>query len=55
MIDTFQTLRQEAEHNYQQSNNNTSSPPIKSSDFRGFDASRLLILKGGNSHVRRTL
>ena len=28
------------------------SPPIKSLDFRGFDSSRLLIIKGGNSHVR---
>ena len=27
------------------------SPPTKSLDFRGFDSSRLLILKGGNSHV----
>ena len=30
----------------------TPSPPTKSFDFRGFDASRLLILRGGNSHVR---
>ena len=30
----------------------TPSPPIKSLDFRGFDSSRLLILRGGNSHVR---
>ena len=30
----------------------TPSPPTKSSGFRGFDSSRLLILKGGNSHVR---
>ena len=30
----------------------TLSPPIKSLDFRGFDSSRLLILRGGNSHVR---
>ena len=30
----------------------TPCPPIKSSDFRGFDSSRLLILRGGNSHVR---
>ena len=28
------------------------SPPTKSLDFRGFDSSRLLILRGGNSHVR---
>ena len=28
------------------------SPPIKSLDFRGFDSSRLLILRVGNSHVR---
>ena len=27
-------------------------PPIKSLDFRGFDSSRLLILRDGNSHVR---
>ena len=33
----------------------TRSPPIKSLDFRGFDSSRLLILRGGNSHVRRIL
>ena len=31
---------------------NTPSPPTKSSGFRGFDSSRLLILRGGNSHVR---
>ena len=31
---------------------NTPSPPIKSLDFGGFDSSRLLILRGGNSHVR---
>ena len=29
----------------------TPSPPTKSSAFRGFDSSRLLILRGGNSHV----
>ena len=27
--------------------------PIKGLDFRGFESSRLSILKGGNSHVRR--
>ena len=31
---------------------NTPSSPTKSLDFRGFDSSRLLILRGGNSHVR---
>ena len=31
----------------------TPSPPIKSCDFRGFDSSKLSILKCGNSHVRR--
>ena len=30
----------------------TSSPPTKSFDFRGFDSSKLLIIRGGNSHVR---
>ena len=30
----------------------TPSPPTKILDFRGFDSSKLLILKGGNSHVR---
>ena len=30
----------------------TPSPPIKSLDFREFDSSRLLIIRGGNSHVR---
>ena len=30
----------------------TPSPPIKSLVFRGLDSSRLLILRGGNSHVR---
>ena len=30
----------------------TTGPPIKSLDFRGFDSSRLLILRRGNSHVR---
>ena len=33
----------------------TPSPPIESLDFRGFDSSRLLILRGGNSHVGRIL
>ena len=28
------------------------SPPTKSSGFSGFDSSKLLKLKGGNSHVR---
>ena len=31
----------------------TPSPPIKSLDFRRFDSSRLLILRGGNSHIQR--
>ena len=31
---------------------NTPSPPTKSLDVRGFDSSKLLILRGGNSHVR---
>ena len=30
----------------------TPSPPTKSLGFRGFDSSKLLILKGGNHHVR---
>ena len=30
----------------------TPSPPTKSLGFGGFDSSKLLILKGGNSHVR---
>ena len=30
----------------------TPSPPTKSLEFRGFDSSRLLMLRGGNSHVR---
>ena len=29
----------------------TPSPPIQSLDFRGLDSSKLLILRGGNSHV----
>ena len=29
----------------------TPSPPTKSSGFRGFDSSRLLILMGGNYHI----
>ena len=29
------------------------SPPTQSLDFRGFDSSRLLILRGGNSHIHR--
>ena len=33
----------------------TPSPPTESFDFRGFDSSKLLILKGANSHVRRNL
>ena len=32
----------------------TPSPPTKRLVFRGFDSSRLLILRGGNSHVRRS-
>ena len=31
----------------------TPSPPTKSLGFEGFDSSRLLILRGGDSHVRR--
>ena len=30
----------------------TASPPTKGLDFGGFDSSNLLILKGGNAHVR---
>ena len=30
----------------------TPSPPTKSFDSRGFDSSKLLIIRGGNSHVR---
>ena len=30
----------------------TPSPPTKSLGFKGFDSSKLLILRGGNSHVR---
>ena len=30
----------------------TPSPPIKSLGFRGLDSSKLLLLKGWNSHVR---
>ena len=33
----------------------TPSPPIKSLGFEGFDSSKLLILRGGHSHVRRIL
>ena len=33
----------------------TPSPPTKSLGFEGFDSSRLLILRGGNSHVRGIL
>ena len=33
----------------------TPSPPTKSLGFGGFDSSRLLILRGGNSHVRMIL
>ena len=32
--------------------NTTPSPPTKSLGFGGFDSSKLLILRGGNSHVR---
>ena len=35
--------------------NSTPSPPIKSLGFRGFNSSKLLILKGGNFHVRMIL
>ena len=30
----------------------TPSPPTKSLGFGGFDSSKLLVLKGGNSHAR---
>ena len=33
-------------------NSGPPSPPTKSSGFGGFDSSKLLILRGGNSHVR---
>ena len=33
----------------------TPSPPTKSLGFEGFDSSTLLILRGGNSHVRMLL
>ena len=33
----------------------TPCPPTKSLGFEGFDSSRLLILRGGNSHVRINL
>ena len=33
----------------------TPSPPTKSLGFEGFDSSSLLILRGGNSYVRRIL
>ena len=32
---------------------NTPDPPTKSFDFRGFDPSKLLIIRGGNSHILR--
>ena len=31
----------------------TPSPPIESLGFRGFDSSRLLVIFGGNYHIRR--
>ena len=37
---------------HRESTAHTPGPPTKSLDFRGFDSSRLLILRGGNSHVR---
>ena len=40
------------EHRSQPPKFATPSPPTKSLDFRGFDSSKLLILKGGNSHIR---
>ena len=33
-------------NNKRHNNDDTPSPPIKSSDFRGFDSSRLFILRG---------
>ena len=33
-------------------NLHTPSPPTKSFDFRGFDSSKLLILRDGNFHIR---
>ena len=37
----------------QSNNENTPSPPTKTFDFGGFDSSKLLILRGGNSHVKQ--
>ena len=34
------------------SSSSTPSPPTKSLDFGGFDSGKLLVLKGGNAHVR---
>ena len=48
-------------HNHNTNTNNTDNNdhntnlPIKSFDFRGFDSSRLLILRDGNYHVRLIL
>ena len=41
-------------HNHTTTDNthHTPSPPTKSFDVRGFDSSKLLILRGGNSYVR---
>ena len=40
-----------SKHNHSNTSN-TPSPPTKSLDFGGFESSRLLIQRGGNSHVR---
>ena len=42
-------------NNNSRSTHSMPSPPTKSLGFRGFDSSKLLILKVGNSHVRMIL
>ena len=43
---------QSSNSNSKSKSKSTPSPPTKSLGFKGFDPSKLLILKGGNSHVR---
>ena len=49
---TLTTMNYTAIMMYSIANMVTPSPPTKSLGFEGIDSSRLLILRGGNSHVR---
>ena len=54
-VSCFKSQSKKSTPNFCTASRDTPSPPIKSLDFRGFDSSRLSILRGGNSHVRWNL